>query len=234
MHRTAHMIPTGCGSLDELLNGGLPPGQVSLVYGEAETGKTCLAIQCTVNAARQGCKVIFIDSDGTFSPKRLTQIAGRDSEAVASLITLIQPLDFIEQAVAIDRLAEYLTPSVGLVAVDTVTALYRAEMGTSKESTFKLNRELGRQLACLTQIAKTERVAMLVTSQVHNVFFEGSVNLEPVASRVLEFWSDIVINLEPTGRSNTFKAVLRKHAHRRCPAVCYVSIEKDGICDHCP
>lgn len=231
MQRTVRMIPTGCGSLDKLLNGGLCPGDVALVYGEAETGKTSLAIQCAVNATRLGFKAIFIDSDGTFSPRRLAQIAGHDLNEVAPKITLVQPTMLQEQALAIDRLDEYLTPQVGLVVVDTVTSLYRVEIGEPKEKTFKLNRELGRQLACLAQIAKTRRVAMLITSQVRNVFLEGYVAVEPVATRVLRFWSDTVLNLKPADHRNTLKAVLEKHAHRTCPINCYLSIRENGICD---
>jgi len=225
------MIPTGCGSLDKLLNGGLCPSDVTLVYGEAETGKTSLAIQCAVNATRLGCKAIFVDSDGTFSTRRLAQIASHDLNEVAPNITLVQPTTFQEQALAIDRLDEYLTPQVGLILVDTVTSLYRVEMNESKEKTFKLNRELGHQLACLAQIAKTRRVATLITSQVRNVFLEGYVTVEPVATRVLRFWSDAVLNLKPADHRNTLKAVLEKHVNRTCPVNCYVSIEENGICD---
>jgi len=225
------MIPTGCGSLDKLLNGGLHQGDVTLVYGEAETGKTSLAIQCAVNATRLGFKAIFIDSDGTFSPRRLAQIASHDLNEVAPKITLVQPTTFQEQAVAIDRLDEYLTPQVGLVVVDTVTSLYRVEVSESKEKTFKMNRELGRQLAYLAQIAKTRKVATLITSQVRNVFFEGFVTIEPVATRVLRFWSDKVVNLKPADHRNTLKAVLEKHVHHICPVNCYVSIEESGIRD---
>jgi len=226
------MVSTGCGSLDKLLGGGLLFGDVSLVYGEAETGKTCLAIQCAVNAARLGFKTIFVDSDGTFSPRRLSQIAYHDLDEVSPLITLVEPSNFQEQALAIDRLDEYLTPTVGLVVIDTVTSLYRAEIGEEKEETFSLNRELGRQLACLAQVAKTRKVATLLTSQVHNVFMEGFVEMEPVATRVLRFWSDTVLNLKPMSQRNTLKAVLEKHSESKCPADCYLVIEETGVSDY--
>lgn len=231
LQRTIRIVPTGCGSLDKLLDGGLHSSYVTLVYGEAKTGKTSLAIQCAVNTTRLGCKAIFIDSDGTFSPRRLAQIASHDLNAVAPNITLVQPTTFQEQALAIDRLDEYLTPNVGLVVVDTVTSLYRVEISQPKEKTFKLNRELGRQLACLAQIAKTRKVGMLITSQVRNVFLEGYVSIEPVATRVLRFWSDTVLNLKPADHRNTLKAVLEKHAHRICPVNRYLSIGENGICD---
>lgn len=231
MQSITRLIPTGCGSLDKILNGGLHPNNVTLVYGEAETGKTSLAIQCSVNATRMGYKTIFIDSDGTFSPRRLAQIASHDVDEVAPKIILIKPTTFQEQVLVIDRLDEYLTSQVGLVVIDSVTSLYRVEIDEPKEKTFKLNRELGRQLASLAQIAKTRKIAMLLTSQVRSVFFEGHVTVEPVATRVLKFWSDAVLNLKPSDRRNTLKVVLEKTAQHDCSVNCYVSLGENGICD---
>jgi DNA repair protein RadB len=232
LQRTIHMIPTGCGSLDKLLCGGILTNEISLVYGEAETGKTCLAIQCAVNSARLGYKTLFIDSDGTFPSERLSQIAHNDLNEVSPMITLVKPSTFQEQALVINRLEEYLSSTIVLVIVDTVTSLYRAEASEEKEKTFGLNRELGRQLACLAQIAKTKKVAVLITSQVHNTFFEGSGEMEPVATRVLRFWSDAVLKLKSTSQRNTVKAVIEKHVERKCPADCYFSIEEAGIREH--
>lgn len=225
------MIPTGCGSLDELLNGGLPIDGVSLVYGEAETGKSSLAVQCAVNTARMNCKTLFIDSEGAFSPRRLSQIAYDDLEKVSPLITLVKPITFEEQATTIDNLDAYITEKVGLVVVDTITSLYRAELGGSKK-TFALNRELHRQVACLAQSAKTHKMAVLILSQVRSVFAETHVSIEPVATRVLKFWSDIVLSLKHTGQSRVIKALLEKHPDRKSPASCYFLIESNGICDY--
>lgn len=232
MQRTARMVPTGCGSLDKLLGGGLSVSNISMVYGEAETGKTCLAVQCAVNAARLGRKTIFVDSDGTFSPRRLAQIAHHDLNEVSPLITLVKPTTFHEQGLVIDRLEEYLTATVGLVVVDTVTSLYRSEIGEEKETKYELNRELGRHMACLAQVTKTRKVATLVSSQVRNVFTESFVGIEPVATRVLRFWADTVLNLKPTSQRNAMKAVLEKHPERKCPINCHVIIEETGICDY--
>ncbi len=231
LQSTARVLPTGCSGLDKLLEGGLHPASITLVYGEAETGKTSLAIQCAVNAARLDCKVIFIDSDGSFTSRRLAQIASHDLSEVAPKITLVQPTTFQEQELAIDRLDQYLTPNVGLVVVDTITSLYRAEFEKSKDKTFKMNRELGRQLANLAQIAKTRKISTLITSQVRSVFLQGSVVTEPVATRVLKFWSDSVLNLKPADHRNTIRAILEKHAQHVGPVNCYFSIEENGICD---
>lgn len=226
-----HVISTGCSSLDKLLEGGFPSDSLSLVYGEAETGKSSLAVQCAVNVARMGYKTIFIDSDGTFSPRRLLQIAYYDSEKVSPLITLVKPTTFEEQALAIDNLDTYITKKVRLVIVDTISSLYRVELGDAKK-TFTLNRELHRQVAALAQIAKTHKIAALIISQVRSILTDTYVSEEPVATRVLKFWSNIVLNLKHTSRSRIIKTILEKHPNRKRSASCYFSIESNGIRDY--
>ncbi|UCD26661.1 MAG: AAA family ATPase [Candidatus Bathyarchaeota archaeon] len=227
------VAPTGCPSIDKLLGGGFPSDGVSLVYGEAETGKTSLAIQCAINCARMGYKSFFIDSDDSFSSRRLSQIAHQDNEKVSPFIYLMKPTTFQEQSRVIDHLEEYTTRKFGLVVIDTIASLYRVKLDGSK-LTFALNRELNRQVALLTQFAKTRRVAALIISQVRNVFLEDRVNMEPVASRVLRFWSDIVLKLALTSQTRVIKALLEKHPERKGSTTCYARIEETGIRDYKP
>ena len=224
-------ISTGCTSLDQLLNGGIPVSDISLVYGEAETGKTTLAMQCAVNCARKEKKVIFIDADNSFSAMRLSQIAHYDLEKLSPLIILLKPNTFQEQIIVMDHLEEYLTEKVGLIVIDTFTSLYRAEFGENLKERFALNRELNRQLAGLAQIAKTHKKAVLITSQVRSILVEAKVDLEPVATRVLKFWSDVVIRLKPTGRPSIINAILEKHPKHKRLTSCHFVIEKTGIHD---
>jgi DNA repair protein RadB len=227
------VISTGCTSLDQLLNGGIPFRNISLVYGEAETGKTTLAIQCAINCARKGQKIVFIDTDNSFSAKRLSQIAYYDLDKISPLIILLRPSNFKEQILVMDHLEEYLTEKVGLIVIDTFTSLYRAEFGENSKEKFALNRELNRQLACLAQIAKTQGKAVLITSQVRSILIEAQVNVEPVATRVLRFWSDIVMRLKPTGQTKIINAILEKHPEHKSLTSCYLVIEEKGINDCC-
>jgi DNA repair protein RadB len=225
-------IPTGCKSIDKFLGGGILFETVSLVYGEAETGKTTLAIQCAVNCARQGKKALFVDCDGTFSPRRLSQIASGEVKEIAELTILMKPNSFQEQTAVVDQLTEYISKNFGLVVIDTVTSLYRAEIAESPKKTFELNRELNRQMALLAQNAKTHKVAVLVTSQVRSAFNETYVSIEPVATRVLKFWSDTIIAMKLTENQQVIMAVLEKtpaKAKRIQPITCQLKMEETGI-----
>lgn len=222
---------TGCISLDKLLGGGFPAEAVSLVYGEAETGKTSLAVQCAVNCARRGIKSLFIDTDGTFSYERLSQIAEYDFEKVSPLLIIARPTTFQEQSRAIDSLEKVITNKFGLIIVDTVTSLYRVELNDTEE-TYSANRELNRQLAVLTQIAKTCGVAVLVISQVRSVPFGETVKMKPVATRVLNYWSDIILDMRQTGQTRVIKVFREKHPEIRGAGAIYVKIESTGISDY--
>lgn len=227
-----HKILLGCKEIDEALEGGFPSRKVSLIYGEAETGKTTLALQCAVNCAMQGHKTLFVDCDGTFSTRRLSDIASQDFKDTAKLIILMRPNSFDDQATLIDRLADYITANFGLVIVDTFTSLYRAEISENPEKTFELNRELNRQMACLAQIAKTQKITVLIVGQVRNVFNDVFLNIEPVATRVLKFWADTIIVLKPTKNPQVVKASLEKSPTRGHLMTCYLRIEKTGLISH--
>jgi len=224
-----HKISTGCEAIDKILEGGIPQGSVNLIYGEAETGKTTLAIQCAINCARQGYKTLFVDCDGTFSARRLSQIASKEFKDIAELIILMKPNNFSEQALVIDRLTDYLTKSFGLLVIDTITSLYRVRIAEQPERTFKLNRELNAQMANLAQVAKTQKIAVLITSQVHSLFSANHVAIEPVATRVLKFWADTIIAMKPTENSRIIKAILEKNPKKIQPLTCHLKIEETGI-----
>jgi len=214
-----------------LLGGGFPTEAVSLVYGEAETGKTSLAVQCAVNCARRGIKSLFIDTDGTFSYERLSQIAEYDYEKISPLMIIMRPTTFQEQSRAIDHLEKVITNKFGLIVVDTVTSLYRVEFDDTEE-TYAANRELNRQLAVLTQIAKTCGVAVLVISQVRSVPFGETVEMKPVATRVLNYWSDIILDMKQTGQTRVIKVLREKYPKIKGTGFIYVKIESTGINDY--
>jgi RecA/RadA recombinase len=222
-------IPIGCRSIDKALDGGLLIGSINLMYGEPETGKTTMAIQCAVNCARRGYKTLFIDCDSTFSSKRLAQIASKNLEKIAESIFLMRPENFKEQTLVMEKLPNYLTEKFGLAVVDTITSFYRVEVAESPKKTFELNRELNRQLALLAQIAKTQKIAVLLTSQVRSVLNETYESIEPVATRVLKFWAEVIIAMRPTEKPQIIKAILEKAPNAAQYITWFLRIGEGGL-----
>ncbi len=226
-------VLTGCGCIDSKLDGGLSAGTVTLVYGEPETGKSTLAMQCAVNCAMQGYKTLFVDCDNTFSAKRLSQVATGKFEEIAKLIILMKPADFKEQTALIDRIGEYTAKNFGLIVIDTLNSLYRAKVAELSRKPFSVNRELNRQLAILAQTAKTRKLPVVVTSQVRSVFDDSYARVAPVATRVLKFWADTIIVMKPTEDPQTLKAVFEEENEDVQEEFCYVRIDETGVND-CP
>jgi len=225
-------ISTGCRCIDSSLEGGISPGSLLLVYGEPETGKTTLAMQCAVSCALQNFKTLFVDCDNSFAPKRLSQVADGKFEEIADHIILVKPIDFGEQEAVIDRLAEYTAKNFGLVVIDTVTSLYRVKVAENSGRAFGLNRELNRQMAILAQTAKIQRIPMVVTSQVRSVFDDSYVSVAPVATRVLKFWADTIIAMKPAENPQMIKAVIEKLRTPTQEISCDLIIEETGIRDY--
>jgi DNA repair protein RadB len=223
-------ISTGCGCLDDNLVGGISQENITLVYGEAETGKSTLAMQCAINCALQNLKTLYVDCDGTFSAKRLSQLASEKFDEVSELIVLVKPEDFREQTAFIDHFADYLNHKVGLVVFDTVTSLYRAKVAEAEGKAFGLNRELNRQLALIAQAVKIKKIPVLLTSQVRSVLDE-TATVEPVGTRVLKFWADTIIAMKPMENPQTVNAVIEK-PKAEPEVVCQLRIDLSGIHDY--
>jgi RecA/RadA recombinase len=224
-------INTGCKCIDSNLGGGISPQTVTLIYGEPETGKTTLAMQCAVSCATQNYKTFFVDCDNTFYSKRLSQVSNGKFDEIAERIILIKPKDFKEQTAVIDRIQDYTSKNFGLIIIDTLTSLYGAKVAESSGKAFSVNRELNRQLAILAQTAKIRKIPVIITSQVRSVFNEPNGGVAPVATRVLKFWADTIINMKPTDYPHTIKAVLEKSRENEQEVACYVQIGENGIHD---
>ena len=200
-------IPTGSKILDRMLHGGYERDIISTVYGPAGSGKTTLCLLCSLNVARSGKKIVYVDTEGGFSVERLGQIAP-DSKKVLDKIVFLKPATFQEQKKAFQRLKEQMSNAIGLVVVDTIAMLYRLELGKSEE-VYETNRELGRQISYLSVLARKMNIPVLITNQVYSNFDDrDTVNM--VGGDIMKYWSKCLIELQITPSGNR-RAILKKH-----------------------
>lgn len=190
---------------DIILGGGLLEKTLIHLYGPPASGKTNIALIAAANAAINK-KVIYIDTEGGFSIERLQQIAGKDPKNIKKIlenILLIEPSDYDEQKVAIRKLSDIIPKSdVGLVIVDSLSALYRLE----EEKDIK---ELGRQIAQLLRIAKKYNIPVIVTNQVYTDI--NTNKIVSVGGEVLKYWSKVAVEFGKNEHNNLRFAILRKH-----------------------
>lgn len=212
-------IATGCTPLDDLLGGGLEPGAITLVYGEAGTGKTNLGLQLAVRAARQGPgKVGFIDSEGV-SLERLEQIAGDDYNDVLKAILFYSPQSLEEQEKMVASLAKIRDPP--LIVVDSLNMYYRLLLGDDGKAA---SQSITRQLGSLLQLARANDVPILVTGQVYT----GDDAVHPFGGRIMEHIVKAMIHLERIGPGER-RATLYKHRSRPEGAQARFRITATGV-----
>ena len=205
-----HRLSAGCASLDGLLSGGFGPGKVSLIYGEASTGKTTLALMTLSSYLKStpNGRAFYVDADRKLSTSRMMQILGDNAELLRRLLVW-RPSSFSEQTELIERLMFFPSISSAQVIIDSITGLYRLEAGDS-ERTFKANKDLNRQLGFLSEIANSYKAFVLLTGQVHGIPDSEAPQAEMVAERLLRYWSDVVLRLEVTPRAGIRQAILEK------------------------
>ena len=219
-------LPTENAPLDEILGGGFRFGGVSLIYGEFSTGKTTITLTSLIHHLKENPwnKAYFIDSDRKLSTKRLTQLTG--NAELLNRILIWRPQSFTEQSMIIESLLDLMPNGDIPVVIDSITGPYRLEAG-DPQKTFATNKELNRQLGFLSETAKTKDSAILITGQVHSILDRDPPDIEPLADRLLRYWSDTILKLEMTSIQSVRQAVLEKPGDEQ--KACRFRITETGI-----
>jgi DNA repair protein RadB len=224
-----NVIPSTCEPLDDLLGGGFTIGEVVVVYGEAGTGKTTLALQTAIEAARRSSKVIYVDADHSFTHQRFVQLAAEETDTTSEQILLFFPDTFAAQTTLVESIENYLTSRTRLAIVDTITSLYRVSLGSAQQ-TFILNRELNRQLAYLSEVAIRHKLVVLLTSQVHARLDFPFGRIEPVARRTLAHWPRTIIRLRNTSEQSRKEITIERWKGRQAGSLkCSAKLSARGF-----
>jgi len=170
-------ITTGVQAFDTLLGGGFETGCITECFGQYGSSKTQIAHQLAVNVLKslkdQGTEgtVVFIDTENTFRPERITQMAkgaGLEPSDVLKNIKVARAYNSDHQMLLAEKVEDLIKKdglSVKLVIVDSLTAHFRAEFvgrGTLAERQQKLNRHMH----VLSKLADIYNLCVYVTNQV--------------------------------------------------------------------
>uniref|UniRef100_A0A671UXL5 Meiotic recombination protein n=1 Tax=Sparus aurata TaxID=8175 RepID=A0A671UXL5_SPAAU len=141
-------ITTGSQEFDKLLGGGIESMAITEAFGEFRTGKTqlshtlCVTSQLPGEDGYSGGKVIFIDTENTFRPDRLRDIADRfnvDHDAVLDNVLYAR-------------------------IIDSIMALFRVDFSGRGELAER-QQKLAQMLSRLQKISEEYNVAVFVTNQ---------------------------------------------------------------------
>jgi len=168
-------ITTSSNEIDELLGGGIETQSITEVYGKYGSGKTqwcfqlCITTQLPKDKGGLGGKILYIDSENSFRPERITAIAkdfGLDEETVLKNIFVARAYNSDHQMALTEKAKDMIEKdNVKLLIVDSLTSHFRSEfMGRGQLA--ERQQKLNKHMYMLIKIAETKNVAILVTNQV--------------------------------------------------------------------
>ena len=208
---------TGSRALDELLLGGIETQAVTEFYGEFGSGKSqichtlaAIAPQPKESGGLNG-GVIYIDTEGTFRPERLNQIArARELEPshVLKNVAVCKVYNSSHLELIIKDLGKYVNDfNAKLVIIDSIISLHRAEFagrGTLADRQQRLNGLLHKVI----RLAEIFNIAVVITNQVQSspdTFFGDPT--KAAGGNVIGHASTYRIYLRKSGENRTAKMI---------------------------
>ena len=170
-------ITTGSKSFDSLLGGkGVQSRAITEAFGAFGSGKTQLGLVLAVNVQlpveKGGAngKCVFIDTEGTFRPSRIKQIAegiGANAEKVLKNIFVARAFNSDHQVLLLDKISEMIKKGepIKLLVIDSLTAHFRAEFAGRGQLADR-QQKLNKYLHNLMKLAEQHNLAVYVTNQV--------------------------------------------------------------------
>ncbi|MRN41285.1 MAG: DNA repair and recombination protein RadA [Nitrosopumilales archaeon] len=163
---------TGSRALDELLLGGIETQAVTEFYGEFGSGKSqichtlCATARQPTESGGMDSGVIYIDTEGTFRPERVEQIAR--SRHILKSVAVCKVYNSSHLELIIKDLGKYVNDfNAKLVIIDGIISLHRAEFlgrGTLADRQQRLNGMLHK----IIRLAEIFNIAVVITNQVQS------------------------------------------------------------------
>lgn len=168
-------ITTGCEDMDEILGGGVETQTITEFYGEYGSAKTQISHQLAVNTQLEPEEggldkgVVFIDTEDTFIPTRIEQMAeaaGLDVDETLDNIHVARAYNSDHQMLLADEAQDICqSEDIGLIVVDSLTAQFRADY-VGRGELAQRQQKLNRHMNTLLRLANSHNAAVVVTNQV--------------------------------------------------------------------
>ena len=208
-------ISTKCQEVDDLFGGGLKPESTYEVYGEFGSGKTQFCLSLTAEVIGNDGKVIWVDCEDTFRPRRLAEIMV--SRELADEDNVYDKLDNVkyfytpnsEQLMGtVDSLSDIiLAERPKLLIVDGSIGQFREEYlgrGTLAER----QNQLARLMTHLKNISYYFRCVVIFTNQVQSdpsIMFGDPI--KPIGGNIVAHASTYRVYFKKSGKKRIARMV---------------------------
>lgn len=217
-------INTGTKALDKLFGGGIECGATTEIFGEYGCGKTqfchtqAVRVQLEPEHGGLNGKCIWIDTEGTFEPKRIKSICKNldlDSKEILKNITVAKAYNSADQYMILKEIENFIVDdsSIKLIIVDSAIGLFRQDyMGRAMLS--ERQKYLDQFLTLCSNMANFHKIAVIWTNQVMinpGVFYGDPVTA--VGGTVLAHKSTYRVYFKKSGKFRIAKMIdSPKHA----------------------
>jgi DNA repair protein RadA len=173
--RNIHKLTSSSKAFDELMGGGLETQAITEFFGEFGSGKTQMCFQLAVNVGRPVSEggldgnVFIIDTENTFRPERIVQMATAldlDPEECLKKIHVARAFNSHHQMLLVDKAQELAHDlNVRLLIVDSLTAHFRAEY-VGRGALAERQQNLNKHMHDLLRFGDLHNAVIAVTNQV--------------------------------------------------------------------
>lgn len=168
---------------------------ISVIYGPGGSGKTTMAMISAIDYLRENKKVLYIDTEQTFSVDRFLQIS-KDKKLLDNLL-LTRIGSFKEQQMQLNSLYK-IKNNISLIVMDTIGNHYRSLV---KSKTDLANRMLFSQYKTLKDLSTT--VPVLILNQVYENPVTNEIKM--VGGNISTEFADQLIELKQDPRQIIYK-----------------------------
>lgn len=168
-------LTTGSTELDNLIGGGLETQAITECYGKFGSGKSQLAFQLAVNVQLPIDKgglngpCLFVDTESTFRPERIVQIAeglDLDPQKVLKNIFVSKAYNAEQQMLTSEKANEIVEEkNIKLIIIDSLTSRFRSEY-TGRGTLADRQQKLNKHMHTLLRWAELYNIPIYVTNQV--------------------------------------------------------------------
>ncbi|MBI5036143.1 DNA repair and recombination protein RadA [Candidatus Micrarchaeota archaeon] len=173
--KSIEKVTTGSHELDALLGGGIETQGITEFFGKFSSGKSQVGFQLCVNAQMPkekgglGGAVAFIDTESTFRPERIAQMAearGMDPDKILKNIHVARALNSDHQMLLTEKLEPMITEkNIRLIVVDSLMAAFRSDY-VGRGELAERQQKLNKHIHLLLRFADKYNLAVYFTNQV--------------------------------------------------------------------
>jgi recombination protein RecA len=222
------VIPTNLEVLNDWVFGvgGIPGNRIGEVFGDVDSGKTCLVEEFLGAAQRAGGLGILYETENTLDTERARTYCNIDE------VVLAEPESADDVVDQMEALVDFVPKGVGpnIIVWDSLASASSRLAVQGKSEIGSIARTMSRRLPVISKKLADKRTAIVVVNQIRYKIGEmfgnpvttpGGQTLKYMASWRLQLWKgkDIKEGTDVTGQYTTIKAIKNKVAYPHRKAV---------------